>query len=409
MSAPSPSTPIGTASGAMDFRLTADQKGVRDSIRELADKVLRPRAAAFEAAGEVPADVRRHLAEMGLFGMLVPERFGGSALDPLSYCLAIEELARACAATSITVSVSNSVVAAPIAAHGSDEQKQSLLPSMARGELLGAFCLTEAHAGSDAAALRTRATRTAEGYRLQGSKAWATNAGWAGLFIIFATLDPALGSRGITAFLVRSGNPGQPAGPPERKMGLRASSTAPVYLDDCEIPSSDRLGEEGRGMAIALETLDAARIGVAAQCVGIAQAAFEEATAYARGRRAFGHPIAEFGAVKAQIADMATDIDAARLLTHHAASLRATGAEFGCQASMAKLWASEAANRVAARAVQIHGAAGYSADSPVERLYRDARVTTIYEGTSEIQRLVIARRLLGSRVHSTPISPGPLA
>lgn len=409
MSALAQSTPNGAAPGAMDFRLTAEQEGVRDSIRELAEKILRPRAAAFEAAGEVPADVRRQLAEMGLFGMLVPERFGGTALDPLSYCLAIEELARACASTSITVSVSNSVVAAPIAAHGSDEQKQSLLPPLARGELLGAFCLTEAHAGSDAAALRTRATRTSDGYRLQGSKAWVTNAGWAGLFIIFATLDPAVGSRGITAFLIRSGKPGLRVGPPERKMGLRASSTAPVYLDDCEIPLSDRLGEEGRGMAIALETLDAARIGVAAQCVGIAQAAFEEAIAYARSRYAFGRPIAEFGAVKAQIADMASDIDAARLLTLHAASLKAAGAEFGRQASMAKLWASEAANRVAARAVQIHGAAGFSADSPVERLYRDARVTTIYEGTSEIQRLVIARRLLGSRVRSTPVSPRPPA
>jgi len=391
----------------MDFRLTAEQEEVRDSIRELADKMLRPRAAEFETAGEVPADVRRQLAEMGLFGMLVPEHFGGTELDPLSYCLAIEELARACAATSITVSVSNSVVAAPIAAHGSDDQKQSLLPSLARGELLGAFCLTEAHAGSDAAAIRTRATHTTAGYQLQGSKAWVTNAGWAGLFIIFATLDPALGSRGITAFLVRSENPGLRVGPPERKMGLRASSTAPVYLDACEIPSSDRLGEEGRGMAIALETLDAARIGVAAQCVGIARAAFEEAIAYARGRHAFGRPIAEFGAVKAHIADMAADIDAARLLTLHAASLKTAGADFGRQASMAKLWASEAANRVAARAVQIHGAAGFSADSPVERLYRDARVTTIYEGTSEIQRLVIARRLLGSGARSTSASSRP--
>jgi alkylation response protein AidB-like acyl-CoA dehydrogenase len=375
----------------------------------VADELIRPHAASFEAAGEVPLEVRQRLAEMGLFGMLAPEQYGGAALDPVSYCLAIEELARACASTAITVSVNNSVVAAPIAAHGSEEQKQSLLPALARGDLLGAFCLTEAHAGSDVAAIRTRATRTASGYRLQGAKAWVTNAGWAGLFIIFATLDPATTRQGITAFLVRADAPGLRVGPPERKMGLRASSTAPVYVDECDVPESARLGGEGRGMAIALATLEAARIGVAAQCVGIAQAALEEALSYARGRQAFGRAIAEFGAVRAQIADMAAEIDAARLLTLYAASLKAAGASFSRQASMAKLWASEAANRVAARAVQIHGAAGFSSDSPVERLYRDARVTTIYEGTSEIQRLIIARHLLGRRPGSTPESPRPAA
>jgi alkylation response protein AidB-like acyl-CoA dehydrogenase len=379
----------------MDFALTPEQTSVRDNVRELAENTLRPRAGEFEQAGGVPRDVLETLADMGLFGMLVPEEYGGAALDPLSYCLVIEELARGCASTAITVSVSNSVVAAPIAAHGSVDHRQRFLPRLARGEWLGSFCLTEPHAGSDVAALRTRATRTPGGYRLDGAKAWVTNAGWARLFLVVATTDPAARGRGLTTFLVESDTRGLRVGPPERKMGLRASSTAPVYFDGCEIPESARLGEEGSGMAIALETLDAARIGVAAQSVGIAQAALEEAMSYARSRHAFGQAIAAFGAVQGMLADMAAEVDAARLLTLRAAGLKARGVEFARAASMAKLYASEAANRVAARAVQIHGAAGYSADSRVERLYRDARATTIYEGTSEIQRLVIARHLLG--------------
>jgi alkylation response protein AidB-like acyl-CoA dehydrogenase len=379
----------------MDFALTPEQTSVRDNVRELAENTLRPRAGEFEQAGGVPRDVLETLAEMGLFGMLVPEEYGGAGLDPLSYCLVIEELARGCASTAITVSVSNSVVAAPIATHGSVDHRQRFLPRLARGEWLGSFCLTEPHAGSDVAALRTRATRTPGGYRLDGAKAWVTNAGWARLFLVVATTDPAARGRGLTTFLVESDTRGLRVGPPERKMGLRASSTAPVYFDGCEIPESARLGREGSGMAIALETLDAARIGVAAQSVGIAQAALEEAVSYARSRHAFGQAIAAFGAVQGMLADMAAEVDAARLLTLRAAGLKARGMEFARAASMAKLYASEAANRVAARAVQIHGAAGYSADSRVERLYRDARVTTIYEGTSEIQRLVIARHLLG--------------
>jgi alkylation response protein AidB-like acyl-CoA dehydrogenase len=379
----------------MDFALTPEQTIVRAGVRELAENTLRPRAGEFEQAGGLPRDVLEALAGMGLFGMLVPEEYGGTALDPVSYCLVIEELARGCASTAITVSVSNSVVAAPIAAHGSLDHRQRFLPRLARGEWLGSFCLTEPHAGSDVAALRTRATRTPGGYRLDGAKAWVTNAGWARLFLVVATTDPAARGRGLTTFLVEAEARGLRVGPPERKMGLRASSTAPVYFDGCEIPESARLGGEGSGMAIALETLDAARIGVAAQSVGIAQAALEEAMSYALSRHAFGQPIAALGAVQGMLADMATEVEAARLLTMRAAGLKARGAEFARAASMAKLYASEAANRVAARAVQIHGAAGYSADSRVERLYRDARVTTIYEGTSEIQRLVIARHLLG--------------
>jgi alkylation response protein AidB-like acyl-CoA dehydrogenase len=387
----------------MEFSLTAEQQSVRLSVRELAERTLRPRARAFEESGEVPAEVRREVASMGLFGMLVPEAYGGAGLDPVSYCLAIEELARGCASTAITVSVSNSVVASPIAAHGSSAQKERWLPRLARGESLGSFCLTEPHAGSDVAAIRTRASRTKSGYRLDGSKAWVTNAAWADLFLIFARSADA---GGLTAFLVEADTPGLRVGAPERKMGLRASSTAPVYLDGCEIPGSARLGEEGRGMALALETLDAARIGVAAQAVGIAQAALEEALAFARSRHAFGRPIAELGAVRAMLADMAVETEAARALTLRAATLKGLGRPFARLASMAKLYASEASNRVAARAVQIHGAAGFSAETPVERLYRDARVTTIYEGTSEIQRLVIARHLLG-RAQRSAAAPAP--
>ncbi|MEE9219127.1 MAG: acyl-CoA dehydrogenase family protein [Acidobacteriota bacterium] len=379
----------------MDFSLSEEQQSVRASVRKLAERLLRPRARDFEAAKTIPGEVRQAIAQAGLFGMLVPEQYGGTALDPVSYCLAIEELARGCASTAITVSVSNSVVAAPISLYGSSTQKQRYLPDLARGETLGAFCLTEPHAGSDVAALRARAERTRAGYRLRGAKAWVTNAGWAHLFIVFASTDTAAGGRGLSAFIVESDNPGLRVGPPERKMGLLASSTAPVYLEGCEVDESARLGNEGHGMVIALETLDAARMGVAAQSVGIAQAALEEALAYARSRQAFGRPISQFGAVRAMLADMASELEAARLLMLRAASLRASGAPFARHASMAKLYASEAANRVVARAVQIHGAAGFSAETTVERLYRDARVTTIYEGTSEIQRLVIARHLLG--------------
>ena len=379
----------------MEFTLSEEQRGLQAGARDFAEGVLRPRARSFDEAGSIPADVLRQTAELGFFGVLTPAEYGGAALDPLSYCLVIEELARGCASTAITVSVTNSVVAAPIARHGSPGQKERLLPLLARGEWLGSFCLTEAHAGSDASAIRTRAIRTPRGWRLDGAKAWVTNAGWARLFLVFAVTDPPAGGRGLTAFLVESGTPGLRVGPAERKMGLRASSTAPLYLDGCEIPPQARLGEEGRGLPLALETLDAARIGVAAQAVGIAQAALDEALSYARSRTAFGQPISGFGALRAMLADMALDVEAARLLTLRAASLKAAGAAFARQASMAKLFASEAANRVAARAVQIHGAAGYSAESTVERLYRDARVTTIYEGTSEIQRLLIARHLLG--------------
>lgn len=365
-------------------------------VREFADKEMAPIVPGIERRGEYPAGIVSKLAGLGLLGMTIPEEYGGTDFDALSTALVMEEIARVCASTGVTLSVHNSAAAAPIVKFGTAEQKKRYLPPMARGETIGGFALTEPGCGSDAAALKTRAVRRGDRYILNGTKSWITNARIGGVYVLMAVTDPDAGSKGVTAFLVEPTSPGFAFGKDEDKMGLRSSVTGMINLSDCEIPAESVLGEEGMGLRVAFSTLDGGRVGIAAQAVGIAQGALEASREYARTRQAFGDAIASFQAIRFMLADMATEISAARLLTHRAALLKDTGAgDFSREASAAKLYASEMCNRVAYRAVQIHGGYGYSREYNVERFYRDARVTTIYEGTSEIQRLIIARKLLG--------------
>jgi len=381
----------------VDFALTEEQRMVRDMVREFADREMAPVIPALERQGKYPEKVVASLAELGILGMAIPEEFGGNAFDTVSIALVMEEIARVCASTAVTVGVHNAASAAPIARFGNREQKSRYLPAMAKGAIIGGFALTEPGCGSDAAAVAARAVRRGDRWILNGTKSWITNVKIGGVFVLMAVTDPDAGSHGISAFLVEPGMPGFSFGKDEPKMGLRSSTTGMINLVDCEVPAANLLGEEGMGLRVAFSTLDGGRIGIAAQAVGIARGAFEEARNYARTRVAFAEPLATFQAIRFMLADMATEIDAARLLTLRAASLKDTsppGADFSREASMAKLYASEMCNRVAYKAVQIHGGYGYSAEYNVERFYRDARVTTIYEGTSEIQRIIIARKLV---------------
>jgi butyryl-CoA dehydrogenase len=379
----------------MDFLLRDEQRMARDMVREFADREMAPVVPALERAGEFPAAIIRRLGELGILGMTIPEDLGGSAFDTVSVCLVMEEIARVCASTAVTVSVHNSAAASPIVAFGNREQKQRYLPLMARGDVIGGFALTEPGCGSDAAAIRTRAVRRGNVYVLNGTKTWITNVHVGGVFILMAVTDPGAGSRGISAFLVEPGDPGFSFGKDEEKMGLRSSVTGMIHLTDCEVPASRLLGEEGMGLRVALSTLDGGRVGIAAQAIGIARGAFEAARDHARQRTAFGRTIADFQAIRFMLADMAVEIDAARLLALRAADMKDRGEKhYTAQAAMAKVYASEMANRVAYKAVQIHGGYGYSREYAVERMYRDVRVTTLYEGTSEIQRMVIARHLI---------------
>ena len=379
----------------MNFDLTEDQKRIRDAVAEFAQTEIAPGVAQRERDETFPRDILDRLADMGVMGMMVPEEYGGSGSDALSYILVIEELARVCASVSVIVSVNNSVFCYPVWKYGTDEQKKTILAEVAAGRSLGAYALTEAQSGSDAANQKTRAVKDGDAYVLNGSKAWITNAGEAKWYLVMAMTDPAAGTRGITAFLVSADAAGLRIGPPEDKMGLRSSKTAAIYLEDVRVPASRRLGAEGEGFAIAMTTLDHSRIGIAAQGVGIARACYDASTEYARTRETFGKKLAEHEIIAFQIADMRVQIDAARMLTYRAAVLsEKPGQRFSKEASMAKVYATEAANTIAARAVQIFGGYGYSREYPVERYYRDARVTTIYEGTSEIQRIVISKRVL---------------
>jgi len=379
----------------MDFSLSDDQKLIRDTVRQFMEAELRPKTRQYDREEKFPAAEIRRLGELGCCGMLVPEEWGGAGLDMISYALMLEEVARVDAATAVTLSVTNSVAGMPLWMHGSEPQKRRYLRRLAAGEMLGAFCLTEPQAGSDAAGIQARATRDGNVYKLNGTKTWVSNGGVAGLYLVFAKTDPDAGARGVTAFLVEPEFPGFRVARYEDKMGLRASRTAEVVLNDCQVPAENRLGDEGQGLKIALEALDGGRVGVAAQALGLAQGAMEEAVRYAKQRRAFGKNISEFQAVQWMIADMQTEIEAARGLVYYAAWLREQKhPRAGAHASRAKLYASEMVNRVVYKAVQVHGSAGYSRESDVERMYRDARVITIYEGTSEIQRMVIARDLL---------------
>jgi len=377
---------------AADF-YTEEQLMIRESAREFARTELKSRAADFDHDGWIADDTVAKLGELGLLGMMVPEEWGGTYSDYVAYALAVEEIAAGCAATSTLMSVHSSVGCGPILKFGREDQKRRYLPDMARGALIGCFCLTEPHAGSEAHALRTRAVLEDGAWVLNGAKQFVTNGKRAKVAIVFAVTDPELGKKGLSAFVVPTDVAGFLVSPPEHKLGIRGSDTCAITLDDCRIPEDALLGTRGKGLSIALSNLEGGRIGIAAQAIGIARAAFEAALSYSKSRRQFGQPIAEFGSIGAMLADMHTSINAARMLTHHAARLRSAAIPCLSEACQAKLYASEMAEKVCSQAIQIHGGYGYLEDYRVERYYRDARITQIYEGTSEIQRLLIARTL----------------
>jgi len=380
----------------MVFSLTDHQKLIRDTVRQFMEAEVRASVKVLEKEEKFPAEAIKKLGEMGCCGMLVPEEWGGAGFDTVSYVLMLEEVARVFTAMSTALGVTNSAVQAPLLLFGTEAQKKKYLRRMATGETLGAFCLTEPAAGSDAAGIQARAVRVGDCYKLNGTKTWVTNGSVAGVLLVFAKTDPDAGGKGISAFLVEPGFAGFRAGRHEDKMGQRSSPSVEILLNDCVVPVENRLGEEGQGLKIALSALDGGRIGIAAQAVGLAQGALDEAVTYAKQRTAFGKKIAEFQAIQWMIADMQTEIEAARGLVYYAAWLKdAHPTKVGASASKAKLYASEMVNRVVYKAVQVHGSAGYSRETDVERMYRDARVITIYEGTSEVQRMIIARELLG--------------
>jgi len=383
----------------MDFSFSDHHKLILDTVRQFMEAEVRPFVKEMEKAEKFPVEAIKKLGEMGCCGMLVPEEWGGPGLDTVSYVVMLEEVARVFTAMSTALGVTNSAVQAPLILFGTEAQKRKYLRSLATGETLGAFCLTEPAAGSDAAGIQAQAVRDGDCYRLTGTKTWVTNGSAAGVLIVFAKTAPHAGGKGISAFLVEPRFAGFRVGRHEDKMGQRSSPSVEILLNDCVVPVENRLGEEGHGLKIALSALDGGRIGIAAQAVGLAQGALEETVKYAKQRKAFGKNISEFQAIQWMIADMQTEIEAARGLVHYAAWLKdAHPARVGASASKAKLYASEMVNRVVYKAVQVHGSAGYSRETDVERMYRDARVITIYEGTSEVQRMIIARELLG-KVH----------
>ena len=378
----------------MDFELTDEQQLIRDAVREFAAAEVTPIAAELDRDHRFPYELLPKLAEMNLMGMPYPEKEGGAGADYVSYVIAVEELSRACASTGIILSAHTSLATWPIFKFGTEAQKERYLHDMASGRRLGAFALTEPAAGTDAAAGTATATQHADGYALNGSKMFITNAPYAEVYIAFAKTDPERGARGMSAFIVEKDTPGFSVGEAEHKLGIRGSSTPPVYFSDCRVPREALLGGEGDGFKIAMQTLDGGRIGVSAQALGIAQAALDASVAYAKERVQFGKPIATLQAIQWMIADMATEIDAARLLVYRAASCVDNGRPYSTEGAMAKLFASETATRVAGKAIQIHGGYGYTESYPVERNYRDAKITELYEGTSEVQRMVIARSTL---------------
>jgi alkylation response protein AidB-like acyl-CoA dehydrogenase len=427
----------------MDFSLTDQQKLIRDTVRQFMENEVRPGVRQRDREGRFPTEEIKKLAELGCCGMMTPEEWGGSGLDTASFVLMMEEVARVDAAMATSLGVTNSAVQVPLLGFGTEAQKKKYLSRMATGEILGAFCLTEPQAGSDAAGIQATARRvrvrehlgvgalaptspaphtsvdpglqprarsaaeelpSSEVYLLNGTKTWVTNGSVAGVFIVFAKTDPDAGGKGVTAFLVEPGFKGFRVGRHEEKMGQLSSPSVEIVLNDCEVPVENRLGEEGQGLKIALGALDGGRIGIGALAVGLAQGALDESVKYAKQRRAFGKTISEFQAIQWMLADMQTEIAAARGLVHYAAWLKDAGKRLGSVASKAKLYASEMVNRVVYKAVQIHGSVGYSRETDVERMYRDARVITIYEGTSEVQRMIIARDLLERAAKSQEVS-----
>jgi butyryl-CoA dehydrogenase len=379
----------------VEFELNEEQRMVRSMVRDLARNEIAPRAAHVDATEEFPADNIQQMAELGLMGLPYPESYGGGGGDYLSYAIAVEEIARACGSTALIYAAHVSLGCGPIFSFGTEKQKQKWLPRLCSGRGLAAFGLTEPQAGSDAGATRTTAVHDGDHYVLNGSKMWITSGALADVVTCTAMTDPAAGTKGISCFLVEKGTPGFIPGKNEPKMGLKGSVTSALTFEGCRVPASNLLGKEGEGFRQMLITLDGGRISIGAMALGLAQAALDEAARYARERVQFGQPIAKFQAIQWMVADMATEIDAARLMVYRAAAMKDAGARFTKEAAMAKLYASEVAERAAFKAVQIHGGYGYSREYPVERIYRDQRLCTIGEGTSEIQRLVIARQILG--------------
>ena len=379
----------------MDFRPTAEQEILRRSVREFAEAEIRPHVMEWDEAQRFPMELLPRLAQLGLMGIQFPEEYGGAAMSAVEYCICIEELARVCPAIALSVAAHNGLCTSHIAMFGNEAQKKTYLPRLVRGEVLGAWGLTEASAGSDAAGMRTSAVRQGDCWVVNGSKSFITHAAIGGVAVVMAVTDRAKGHRGISAFIVEHGTPGMRAGKKENKLGMRASDTSELVLEDCRVPGSHLLGLEGEGFINTLQVLDAGRIGIAALAVGLAQGAYEAARSYAMERRQFGQPIASFQAIQWKLADNVTRIEAARLLTYRAAFMKDRGVRTTRESSMAKLYASEIAVKAADDCVQIHGGYGFVKDYPAEKYFRDVKLVTIGEGTSEIQRLVIARQLLG--------------
>jgi alkylation response protein AidB-like acyl-CoA dehydrogenase len=379
----------------MDVRLTEDQEILRRTVREFAEAEIRPHVMAWDEAQQFPMDLLPKLASLGLTGIQFPESVGGAGMSAVDYCISIEELARVCPAIALSVAAHNGLCTAHIAMFGNEAQQRQYLPRLVGGEVLGAWGLTEAGAGSDAAGMRTTAVREGQCWVLNGSKSFITHGRIGGVMVVIAVTDRAKGHRGISAFVLEHGTSGMSAGKKENKLGMRASDTSEVIFQDCRIPDSQLLGEEGQGFINTLQVLDAGRIGIAALSVGLAQGAYEAALRYAQERHQFGQPIAAFQAIQWKLADNATRIEAARLLTYRAAYMKDRGRRTTRESSMAKLFASEAAVKAADDCVQIHGGYGFVKDYPAEKYFRDVKLLTIGEGTSEIQRLVIARQLLG--------------
>jgi butyryl-CoA dehydrogenase len=380
----------------VNLELNEEQELLQKSVRQFAETEVRPLAKESDETGRFPHALFKKAAELGLTGVAFPESEGGAGFDHVAYAIVIEEISRCCASTGVILSVQNSLFCEPIHRFGTEEQKKKFLLPFTRGEKIGCYALTEPQAGSNAAALQTKAVKKGDAYVINGTKVWITNGGAADAAIVYVNTDPTKGEKGITAMVVEKGTPGFAVGKEEKKLGINATACSELIFTDCEVPETNRIGQEGEGYKVALSTLDGGRIGIASQATGIAQGAFEAALRWAQERMAFGHPIAQFQAIQFMLADMATEIDAARLLVRKAAWKQDSGARFSLEAATAKLFASEMATRVTHKAIQIHGGYGYSREYPVERAYRDARITEIYEGTSEIQRLVIASWVLKS-------------
>lgn len=378
----------------MDFQLTEDQIMMRDSAREFAEKRLKPVTEELDAKGETPKELIQETAELGFFGLSAPEQYGGLEVDSVSYALIIEEISKACAAHAIMISVHNSLVIKAINNFGTDEQKENYLPRLAAGEIIGAYSLSEPSAGTDAGSLKCRAVKDGDNYVINGTKSWVTSASFADIFVTFVLTNPEAGPKGVSCLIIEKGSEGQQIGAAEKKMGLKASDTREVSYVDCKVPVGQLLGDEDHGLRVAFSLLDAGRVGVAAQALGIAEAAFDEALSYAKEREQFGRPLVDFQATQFKLAEMATRIEASKLMTYRAAYLYDSGGRHSKEISMAKLFASQSANYVTNEAVQIHGGYGYVKEYPVERYFRDARVTEIYEGTTEAQKMVISRALI---------------